>query len=131
MHILIDKLRLYLGIHNLLLGIQPVIAGKHVADRTTECIICHSMNAEHLNAEHDGRKRAIRYAAEYRRHAERSRKRRGKPKQSTPSTAARKQFSKPTAVGICAMEKVVGAIPTACERPAATSAEMMHGTMAE
>lgn len=78
MHILIDKLRLYLGIHNLLLGIQPVIAGKHVADRTAECIICHSMKAEHLNAEHDGRKRAIRYAAEYRRHAERSRKRRGK-----------------------------------------------------
>ena len=57
MHILIDKLRLYLGIHNLLLGIQPVIAGKHVADRTAECIICHSMKAEHLNAEHDGRKR--------------------------------------------------------------------------
>lgn len=87
MHILIDKLRLYLGIHNLLLGIQPVIAGKHVADRTAECIICHSMKAEHLNAEHDGRKRAIRYAAEYRRHAERSRKRRGKPKQWPCHTA--------------------------------------------
>ena len=87
MHILIDKLRLYLGIHNLLLGIQPVIAGKHVADRTAECLICHSMNAEHLNAEHDGRKRAIRYAAEYRRHAERSRKRRGKPKQWPCHTA--------------------------------------------
>ncbi len=81
MYIFIDKFRLHLGIHDLLLRIKPVIAGKHVADGTAKGIIAGAMETEQLDAKEDGGQRAVRHAAKYRCHPQGCRKRRRQPQQ--------------------------------------------------
>ena len=87
MDILVDKLRLHLGIHNFLFRIQPVISGKHVADPAAKRVIPRALHAKQLNAEKYRRHRAVRYTAEHSRHSQRSRKRRRKPQQRAHHTA--------------------------------------------
>ena len=50
MYIFVDELRLYLGIHDFLLGIQTIIAGKHIADATAEGKIACPLKSKQLDA---------------------------------------------------------------------------------
>ena len=52
-NIFIDKLRLNLGIHDLLFRIQTIIAGKHITDAAAKSIISHSMKTKQFNTKNN------------------------------------------------------------------------------